>query len=81
VQKSIVSVSYKLLVICFDAILNSLRMGWDGMTILIEVKSRATGTLKSLHNYMDIAPHNFAIRFYAGALIITKANTQKGKHF
>jgi hypothetical protein len=56
-------------------------MGWDGMTILIEVKSRATGTLKSLHNYMDIAPHNFAIRFYAGALIITKANTQKGKHF
>jgi len=54
---------------------------YEGMIIPIEVKSGATGTLKSLHSYMDIAPHNFAIRFYAGALNITNAITQKGKHY
>lgn len=54
---------------------------YDGMIIPIEVKSGATGTLKSLHSYMDIAPHNFAIRFYAGPLNITNAITQKGKHY
>jgi hypothetical protein len=51
------------------------------MIIPIEVKSGATSTLKSLHNYMDIAPQNFAIRFYAALLNITKAKTQKGKHY
>ena len=54
---------------------------YDGMIIPIEVKSGATGTLKSLHSYMDIAPHNFAIRFYAGPLNIINAITQKGKHY
>lgn len=54
---------------------------YDGMIIPIEVKSGKEGTLKSLHSYMDIAPHNFAIRFYAGALNITAAITQKGKHY
>jgi predicted AAA+ superfamily ATPase len=54
---------------------------YDGMIIPIEVKSGATGTLKSLHSYMDIAPHNFAIRFYAGPLNISNAITQKGKHY
>ena len=54
---------------------------YDGLIIPIEVKSGKEGTLKSLHSYMDIAPHNFAIRFYAGALNITAAITQKGKHY
>ena len=54
---------------------------YEGMIIPIEVKSGATGTLKSLHSYMDIAPHNFAIRFYAGPLNISNAITQKGKHY
>ena len=30
---------------------------------------------------MDIAPLNFAIRFYAGALNISDAITQKGKKY
>jgi predicted AAA+ superfamily ATPase len=53
----------------------------DGLIIPIEVKSGKEGTLKSLHSYMDIAPHDIAIRFYAGALNITDAITQKGKHY
>ena len=53
----------------------------DGLIIPIEVKSGKEGTLKSLHSYMDIAPHDMAIRFYAGALNITDAITQKGKHY
>jgi len=54
---------------------------YDGLIIPIEVKSGKEGTLKSLHSYMDIAPHNFAIRFYAGALNITDATTQNGKQY
>ena len=54
---------------------------YDGLIIPIEVKSGKVGTLKSLHSYMDIAPHNFAIRFYAGALNITDAITQNGKKY
>lgn len=54
---------------------------YDGLIIPIEVKSGKEGTLKSLHSYMDIAPHNFAIRFYAGALNISDAKTQNGKQY
>lgn len=53
----------------------------DGLIIPIEVKSGKEGTLKSLHSYMDLAPHDMAIRFYAGALNITDVITQKGKHY
>jgi predicted AAA+ superfamily ATPase len=54
---------------------------YDGLIIPIEVKSGKEGTLKSLHSYMDIAPHKFAIRFYAGALNISDAITQNGKQY
>ena len=54
---------------------------YDGLIIPIEVKSGKEGTLKSLHSFMDIAPHDMAIRFYAGALNITDAITQKGKQY
>jgi len=54
---------------------------YDGLIIPIEVKSGKEGTLKSLHSYMDIAPHNYAIRFYVGALNITDAITQNGKQY
>jgi predicted AAA+ superfamily ATPase len=54
---------------------------YDGLIIPIEVKSGKVGTLRSLHSYMDIAPHKMAIRFYAGALNITDAITQNGKQY
>ena len=54
---------------------------YDGLIIPIEVKPGATGTLRSLHSYMDLAPHDIAIRFYAGVLQITDAITPNGKNY
>jgi predicted AAA+ superfamily ATPase len=54
---------------------------YNGLIIPIEVKSGAAGSLKSLHSFMDLAPHDMAIRFYAGNLNITNAITQKGKQY
>ncbi|MBU3743335.1 MAG: ATP-binding protein [Sediminibacterium sp.] len=54
---------------------------YDGLVIPIEVKSGATGTLKSLHSFMELAPHDIAIRLYAGAFSISDAITQKGKSY
>ena len=54
---------------------------YDGLIIPIEVKSGKEGTLKSLHSYMDLAPHDMAIQFYAGALNITNAITKNGKQY
>lgn len=54
---------------------------FHGQIIPIEVKSGKEGTLKSLHIFMDLAPHNLAIRLYAGALNITESVTTKGKKY
>lgn len=54
---------------------------YDGKLIPIEVKSGATGTLKSLHVYMDIAPINVAIRFYAGEIQLSEMSTPNGKNY
>ncbi|MEO6539812.1 MAG: hypothetical protein ABIN74_02430, partial [Ferruginibacter sp.] len=45
----------------------------------IEVKSGSTGTLRSLAMFMDMAPHNIAIRFYAGEILISTITTPGGK--
>ena len=47
--------------------------------IPIEVKSGATGKLRSLNTFMDMAPHNLAVRLYAGQIQITKFATPGGK--
>ena len=47
--------------------------------IPIEVKSGATGKLRSLNTFMDMAPHNLAVRLYAGQIQITKFTTPGGK--
>ncbi|MEO7446403.1 MAG: AAA family ATPase [Ferruginibacter sp.] len=54
---------------------------YDGKLIPVEVKSGATGTLKSLHLFMDMAPHTLAVRFYAGELKMTDAETATGKKY
>lgn len=54
---------------------------YDGLILPIEVKSGKVGKLKSLHSYMDLAPHDMAIQFYAGALNITNAITKNGKQY
>lgn len=47
--------------------------------IPIEVKSGATGTLRSLAIFMDLAPHNMAVRLYAGEILLSSITTPKGK--
>ncbi len=54
---------------------------FDGKLIPIEVKSGTEGKLKSLHLYMDLVPHEMAVRFYAGKIVISKAVTPGGKKY
>jgi uncharacterized protein len=49
--------------------------------IPIEVKSGATGRLRSLHQFIDLAPHNYAIRFYSGKVQIDRIQTISKKPF
>jgi len=54
---------------------------FEGKLIPIEVKSGAEGKLRSLHLFMETAPHDVAVRFYAGEVSITNAVTPQGKPF
>lgn len=54
---------------------------YDSKLIPIEVKSGTEGKLKSLHLFMEETNHSMAVRFYAGALCITKSTTPKGKEY
>jgi uncharacterized protein len=54
---------------------------WKQFLLPIEVKSGAKGSLKSLHEFMDVAPHNFAIRFLGNKVLLEDAQTRKGKTF
>ncbi|WP_211093109.1 DUF4143 domain-containing protein [Chitinophaga polysaccharea] len=56
-------------------------ISYNSMIIPIEVKSGATGTLKSLHAFMNATTHTFAIRIYGGQLKIDTESTSKGKEY
>jgi len=47
--------------------------------IPIEVKSGATGTLRSLAMFMDMGPHSMAVRLYAGEILFSTITTPEGK--
>ena len=49
--------------------------------IPIEVKSGTTGRLRSLHEFIDRADHNYGVRIYAGKLKVDKSRTREGKNF
>lgn len=49
--------------------------------IPIEIKSGATGTLKSLHQFMDRTDHPYAIRMYAGEFKVQNSTTIDGTSF
>lgn len=49
--------------------------------IPIEIKSGATGTLRSLHQFMDRSDHPYAIRVYAGKFKIDRAVTIQGTSY
>ncbi len=49
--------------------------------IPIEIKSGATGTLKSLHQFMNRTSHPYAIRIYGGEFNVVKSITSEGTPF
>jgi len=54
---------------------------YNKLVIPIEIKSGSTGTLKSLHQFIEAADHPYAIRMYAGALKIEQAVTPNKKPY
>ena len=56
-------------------------LDFEGMVIPVTVKSGEPGRLRSLHQFIDEAPHPFAVRLYAGNVNIRKAVTLRGKPY
>jgi uncharacterized protein len=54
---------------------------YEEMLIPVEVKSGEPGRLRSLHQFMDAAPHPYAVRLHAGPLHIRQAETIRGKRY
>ena len=54
---------------------------WGDNLIPVEVKSGATGSLRSLFQFVDKAPHAYAVRIYNGKFNIEVAKTINGKKF
>lgn len=63
-----------------SAEIDFLRM-YKSKLIPIEVKSGKEGRLKSLHLYMQDAPHTMAIRFYGGKLNLTEVVLSSEKKY
>lgn len=58
-----------------------LLYAYKQLIIPIEIKSGSTGTLKSLHQFIEAADHPYAIRMYAGPLKIENAVTPNKKPY
>jgi len=56
-------------------------INFDGKAIPIEVKSGTNSKLKSLHLFMDEAPHDVAVRVWSQSLSVDVVRTQTGKKF
>jgi len=54
---------------------------YQGKLIPIEVKSGSIGKLRSLHQFMDVAPHHLAVRVWQGPYLVEKAKTIAGTEF
>ena len=50
----------------------------DGKVIPIEIKSGSTGTLKSLHQFVERTNHPYAVRIYAGEFEVITTKTPNG---
>ena len=53
----------------------------NGKLIPVEVKAGNIGKLRSLHQFMNYAPHNIAVRVYQGEYLVQRATTMEGKEF
>ncbi len=54
---------------------------FENLLIPIEVKTGKSGRLRSLHKFIDLCPHNFAVRIYSCKFSIEKNKTIAGKEF
>jgi predicted AAA+ superfamily ATPase len=54
---------------------------FNSLVIPVEVKSGHNAHLKSLHLFMDEAPHSIAVRIWPQPFSIDEVTTQKGKKF
>lgn len=54
---------------------------FNDLLIPVSVKSGEPGRLRSLHQFIDLAPHAYAVRLYAGKLAIQQAQTLRGKKY
>ncbi len=54
---------------------------WEDKIIPIEVKSGHNAHLRSLHQFMNKAPHDIALRFWNKAFSIDRVSTPQGKTF
>ena len=53
----------------------------NDLAVPVEIKSGSTGRLRSLHQFIDLCPHHYAIRMYAGEYKVEKCRTIAGKPF
>ena len=51
------------------------------LLIPVVVKSGEPGRLRSLHQYIDSAPHAYAVRLYAGKVAVQQCQTISGKKY
>jgi hypothetical protein len=54
---------------------------FQGLAIPVEIKSGATGSLRSLHQFVDACDHGFAVRIYGGELRTEDTLTPAGKPY
>ncbi len=54
---------------------------YESLLIPVEVKSGAVGRLRSLHEFMDVAPHQIAVRIFSEKYKVENVKTIKGKPF
>jgi uncharacterized protein len=54
---------------------------YNDLLIPVVVKSGEPGRLRSLHQFIDLAPHAYAVRLYAGKLAVQQTRTIRGKKF
>jgi predicted AAA+ superfamily ATPase len=56
-------------------------IAYKGMVIPVEIKAGASGKLRSLHQFVDAAPHDWAVRFYSGVFTVEDATTISAKKY
>ena len=56
-------------------------INYKGQVIPVEVKSGASGKMRSLNIFMNVSDISVAVRFYSGKLSISKEKTIEGKNF